>query len=246
MAPVIIAHRGFSGKYPENTMLAFKKAIEIGAGGIELDVHASKDGQLVVMHDKNLERTTNGTGLISQKTYEEIANLDAGQGEHPPLLEPVLALCKDHRSFLNIEIKARGVERQVVDLVKKYKAERDVLVSSFLHDVLPVVSRIEPSIQTAVLVPNSVTGGVSKILGKLFNRPQAALITAAAKVSASAINPFHATCTPAFFKAALDKGYKVYPWTVDNPAVAMRFASLGAAGIITNRPDLMIAAKIDK
>lgn len=243
---LIIAHRGFSGKYPENTMLAFKKAIEIGAGGIELDVHLSKDGQLVVMHDKNLERTTNGTGLINQTMYSEIAKLDAGQGEHPPLLEPVIALCKEHGTFLNIEIKARDVEKQVVDLIKQYKAEQIVLVSSFIHSTVQEVKRLEPSIQTAVLVPNSATSMTSKLLAKVFNRPQAALIAAAAKVKANAINPFHATCTRAFFTAASEKGYKVYPWTIDVPAVAKRFASFGAAGIITNRPDLMIEAKIDK
>jgi glycerophosphoryl diester phosphodiesterase len=241
---LIIAHRGFSGKYPENTMLAFRKAIEIGAGGIELDVHLSKDGKLVVMHDGKVERTTNGTGSIDQMAYEDIEKLDAGQGEHPPLLEPVIALCKEHGTFLNIEIKARGVEPQVVDLVKKYKAEELVLVSSFKHDFLPTIKLLEPKIQTAVLVPNSATSLATKVLGKVFNRPQIELINAASKVSANAINPFHATCSSAFINAATKKGYKVYPWTIDNVALAKKLVSLGVAGIITNRPDLMIEAKI--
>jgi glycerophosphoryl diester phosphodiesterase len=239
---LIVAHRGFSGKFPENTMLAFRKAIEAGAGGIELDVHLSKDNQLVVMHDGKVERTTNGSGTIDQMAYVDIAALDAGQGEHPPLLEPVIILCKEHDTFLNIEIKARGTEQQVVELVKKHGASDLVLVSSFNHAVLPEIKRLEPSIKTAVLVPNTITSFATRILGKVFNRPQVELINAAAKVSADAINPFHKTCTPAFLKAATAKGYKVYPWTLDDPAIARKLVLEGAAGIITNRPDLMIGA----
>jgi glycerophosphoryl diester phosphodiesterase len=225
---LIIAHRGFSGKYPENTMLAFKKAIEIGAGGIELDVHETSDGQLVVMHDGDVKRTTNGHGFISKMSWEEIQKLDAGKGEHPPLLEDVIVLCKEHGTFLNIEIKARGVQGKVANLVKKHGYVDRVLVSSFMHDLLSGVKKVEPGIKTAALIPDLA--------------PKILMGVAAKLTSIDAINPAHKGCTVSFMEAAKKKGLSVYAWTVDDVNAARKLASMGVAGIITNRPDLMIEA----
>ncbi|MHA1847424.1 MAG: glycerophosphodiester phosphodiesterase family protein, partial [Promethearchaeota archaeon] len=118
---LVIAHRGYNAKYPENTLLSFKKGLEVGSDGIELDVHSSLDGKLVVMHDEKLERTTNGFGKISEVSYDDyISKLDAGNGEHVPLLEEALELCKENNALINIEIKARDIEKQVIDLVKHH------------------------------------------------------------------------------------------------------------------------------
>jgi glycerophosphoryl diester phosphodiesterase len=227
---LIIAHRGFSGKYPENTMLAFRKAIEIGAGGIELDVHETNDGQLVVMHDGDVKRTTNGQGFISKMSWEQIQKLDAGKGEHPPLLEDVIVLCKEHGTFLNIEIKARDIQEKVANLVTKHGYADHVLVSSFMHDQLSRVKKVAPGIKIAALIPDLAP----KIL-----------MSVAAKLTAiDAINPAHKGCTPAFMESAKKKGLAVYAWTVDDVNDAKKLASLGVAGIITTRRDLMIEAKI--
>nr|MDO8113200.1 glycerophosphodiester phosphodiesterase family protein [Candidatus Sigynarchaeota archaeon] len=225
---LIIAHRGFHVEHPENTMLAFKKAIEIGAGGIELDVHATIDGKLIVMHDGTVDRTTNGKGSIDKMSWEEIQNLDTGHGEHPPLLEDVIVLCKEHGTFLNIEIKAMGIHEQVVALVKKHGYVDTVLVSSFMHIILPAVKKIEPGIKVAALIPDLAPKVVMGVIAKLF--------------PVDAVNPFYKACKPAFMTAAKNKGLAIYAWTVDDVRDAKRIAALGVAGIITNRPDRMIAA----
>ncbi len=227
---LIIAHRGFSGKYPENTMLAFRKAIEIGAAGIELDVHETSDGKLVVMHDGDVKRTTNGKGFISKMSLEEFQKLDAGQGEHPPLLEDVIVLCKEHGTFLNIEIKARGIQEKIASLVKKHDYVGHVLLSSFLHDQLSAFKKIDPKFQIAALIPDLAAKIVMKVITKLF--------------PVDAINPFHTACTQSFMDAAKAKNYSIYTWTVDDVHIAKKLAALGVTGIITNRPDLMIEAKI--
>jgi len=227
---LILAHRGFSGMYPENTILAFEKAFEIGADGIELDVHASKDGQLVIMHDNKVERTTNGKGLIGTMTWSEIQELDAGQGEHVPLLEDVISLCKQHDKFLNIEVKGLGIQEKIVELLHKYDFIDNVLVSSFMHVQLPPFKKLDPRIKIAILIakvsPRILTSTIAKFTG------------------ADAINPEYTTCTDKFLKTARKKNYTVYPWTCDDVDFAKKLALAGVAGIITNRPDLMIEAGI--
>ena len=122
------AHRGFSGKYPENTLLAFSKAIEEGVDGIENDVHLTKDGVLVVMHDELVDRTTNGKGYIKDKTYEELAQLDASYifkeygPQKVPTLREYLELVKDTDIITNIELKTGvfeypGIEQKVLSLI---------------------------------------------------------------------------------------------------------------------------------
>ncbi|MEX2681232.1 MAG: glycerophosphodiester phosphodiesterase [Candidatus Sigynarchaeota archaeon] len=227
---LIIAHRGFSGKYPENTMLAFRKAIEIGAGGIELDVHATSDGHIVVMHDGDVRRTTNGSGFISKMTLAEFQKLDAGQGEHPPLLEDVILLCKEHGTFLNIEIKATGIQERVAKLVMKHDYVGHVLISSFMHVQLPAFKTIDPNFKIAALIPDVAAKMLMRIVTRLF--------------PVDAINPFYKSCTESFMALANAKNCPIYAWTVDDVRAAEKLARLGVAGVITNRPDLMIEAKI--
>nr|MDO8084380.1 glycerophosphodiester phosphodiesterase family protein [Candidatus Sigynarchaeum springense] len=227
---LVIAHRGFSGKYPENTMLAFRKAIEIGAGGIELDVHATSDGHIVVMHDGDVRRTTNGSGLISKMTLGEFQKLDAGQGEHPPLLEDVIVLCKEHGTFLNIEIKALGIQERVARLVMKHDYVGNVLISSFMHPQLPKFKTYEPNFKIAALIPDVAAKMIMKIISKL--------------IPVDAINPHYKSISNDFMAAARARKYSIYAWTVDDVGEFKKLASMGVAGVITNRPDLMIGAEI--
>lgn len=161
--PLIFAHRGVSSQCPENTLAAFRKAIEIGADGIELDVHRSKDGQLVVCHDETVDRTTDGKGIIQEMTVQELSQLDAGgwfgpsfKGERIPLLEQVLKLLQPTSLWLNIELKTDyyfypGIEEQTYALIHAYGMEDRVILSSFNHYTVLRFQRIAPRIRTGIL-----------------------------------------------------------------------------------------------
>ena len=156
------AHRGFSGKYPENTLLAFSKAIEEGVDGIENDVHLTKDGVLVVMHDELVDRTTNGKGYIKDKTYEELAQLDASYifKEHGPQKVPTLReyleLVKDTDIITNIELKTgvfeyTGIEQKVYDMLREFDMVDRIIISSFNHYSVLRMKAIDPAIKCGML-----------------------------------------------------------------------------------------------
>ena len=147
-----IAHRGFSGKYPENTLIAFKKAIELEADMIELDITLSKDKIPIVIHDDTLERTTNGNGKVRATASNKLKLLDAGSWKNPkfheeriPTLEEVLRLIKKSKIDLNIEIKSSAFEKkhstscielQTLNLIQKYKLMNRIVISSFESKIL--------------------------------------------------------------------------------------------------------------
>src|SRR5690554_5174035 len=140
----IIAHRGASNIAPENTMIAFQKAYQIGADGVEFDVHLTRDGKPVVIHDERVDRTTNGIGYVKSLTLSEIKKLDAGSYFHPNYseekiltLEETLDLVKNFK-IINIEIKNnlleyKGIEEKVTNIIRDKKMEQKVICSSFNH-----------------------------------------------------------------------------------------------------------------
>lgn len=159
------AHRGFSGKYPENTLLAFQKAIETeGCDGIELDVHLIRDGELVIIHDEQLDRTcVNGTGFVKDYTYEELKRFDvsfryAGQCEpqHIPTLREYFELVKDTDIITNVELKTgifeyRGIEQKVLELIQEYDLKDRIIISSFNHFTVMRVKALCPDIKCGFL-----------------------------------------------------------------------------------------------
>ncbi|ABK61016.1 glycerophosphodiester phosphodiesterase [Clostridium novyi] len=157
------AHRGFSSKYPENTLLAFEKAIELGVDGIELDVHLSKDNEMVIIHDENVSRTTNGEGYIKDLTYEEISKLDASYiytGQYGfnkiPTLREYFELVKDKDVITNIELKTNifeypGIEQKVWELIQEYHLESKVIISSFNHFSVMRMRKIAPMLEYGLL-----------------------------------------------------------------------------------------------
>lgn len=161
--PLIFAHRGVSSQCPENTLAAFRRAIEVGADGIELDVHRSKDGHLVVCHDETVDRTTDGKGIIQEMTVKDLSQLDAGEwfgrsfkGERIPLLEEVLALLKPTTLALNIELKTDyffypGIEEETYSLIHTYGMEERVILSSFNHHTVLRFKRLAPRVRTGIL-----------------------------------------------------------------------------------------------
>ena len=164
----IFAHRGYSAKYPENTMVAFRAAMEYEIDGIELDVHMTKDGQIVVIHDEKVNRTTNGKGYVKDLTLAEIKKLDAGskvnplfKGERVPTLEEVIQLLEPTNLKLNIELKSNvfpyyGMDMEVLKLVEKYGMQNRMIISSFDHETLWRIAKVAPHIETAPLLSNII------------------------------------------------------------------------------------------
>ncbi|GAA0322455.1 glycerophosphodiester phosphodiesterase [Bacillus carboniphilus] len=161
---LIYAHRGSKGTHPENTLIAFEHAIHLGVDGIELDVHLSKDGHLIVIHDETVDRTTNGTGYIRDLTLTEIKRLDAGswfsteyEGEQVPTLSEVLELMKNTTLYLNIEIKAdiipyENIEEKILQAIRDSDFdEKRIIISSFNHYSVAKFKKLAPNIETAIL-----------------------------------------------------------------------------------------------
>ena len=157
-----IAHRGFKGAYPENTMLAYEKAVETGADGIEFDVHLTKDGELVIIHDETLERTTDGEGLVKDKTLRELKKLNASKGylscevQTIPTLREYFDFAKNKDIITNIELKTsiityEGIEKKVYDLINEYGMKDMIIVSSFNHNSLIRIKEIDREIKCGVL-----------------------------------------------------------------------------------------------
>ena len=160
----VYAHRGYSGKYPENTMLAFKKAAETGCDGIELDVQLTSDGQVVIIHDEKIDRTTDGTGNVKDYTLEELKKFNAAESwngkygfEPIPTLEEYFQWVKDTDLVTNIEIKSgvyyyEELEEKTLALVRKYGLEKKIIFSSFLHSSITLLRKLAPEIPCGALV----------------------------------------------------------------------------------------------
>jgi glycerophosphoryl diester phosphodiesterase len=222
---VRIGHRGAMGYEPENTLRSFRKALDMDCHMVELDVQRCRTGELVVFHDDTLERTTNGTGPVKQKSLEELRKLDAGKGEQIPLLEEVLDAIHG-KSRVNIELKGLGTARPVAHLIERCCREKgwqneDFLVSSFDHEELSAFRKLDP--ETPV--------------GILFKELPAGLFEFARYVRAFSFNPLYRIVDAGFIGAAHKEGIRVFVWTVDEPEDIDRMKTLGADGICSNYPD---------
>lgn len=228
------AHRGASGRSPENTMLAFRYAFELGADAIECDVQLSADGAPVIIHDATVDRTTNGSGAVAELSLERLRQLDAGAGEPIPELHEVLTLCREQGKLVNLEIKAETLEQaqrvaQVVGAVLESGGYHDLaLVSSFWLPVLTSLKSAHPQIRTATLH--------SGIRWRWLN-----MITAARTTGADAIHPDVRLTSRALVQAAHAAGLHVNVWTVDQPRLMHKLVSWGVDGIMTNYPERMKA-----
>jgi len=215
---IIFGHRGAPG-YPrrgENTMASFRKALEYGATGLEFDVRRCADGQLVVIHDETIDRTTNGRGRVRSLTYADLRKFDAGFGSSIPLLADVLDEF-GARCLLNVELKENGIAADIKKLILERRLERHVILSSFEWQEL---ARAVPEIPIGLLS------------SKLAN-----LIAAARDLRATAIHPCKDIVTPTLIEAARDAGLQIHVWTVNDPAEISKFRSFGADGIFTDFPE---------
>lgn len=242
---LIFAHRGASGEYPESTLPAFEYALREGANALELDVHMTRDSVIVVFHDNELSRTTNGEGEIEDFTLTELKKLDAGywftrDGETYPFRGKglkILTLEEVFRQFpgvvINIEIKrsVRDIERRLADLIKKYRRENLTIVSSFSYSSIKKFRKAAPEVATG-LSKREVT--VFYVLSKLglagLYKPGGDALQVPPEYGKLRV------VTRGFVKAAHSKGLVVHVWTIDRIEKMVHFIKLGVDGIFTNYP----------
>lgn len=226
----IIGHRGASGYKPENTIASFKEAISLGVDMIEADVHTLGSGEVVVMHDETVDRTTDGTGQVSEYTLEQLRQLDAGNGEKIPLLEEVLDAVK-MRVPINIELKGAGTAQPVARIIRSYIDEKGwphalFVVSSFNHAELQVFARMMPSIR----------------IGLLFKDRPATYEPMFAKSLVFSANFNAEFITRQQVADAHAHGQKVFVYTVNDSTTAARMKAMKVDGIFTDVPYKMKAA----
>ena len=238
----VIAHRGFSGAAPENTLAAFKKALDLGVDGIELDVHQTKDNVIVVIHDKTIDRTTNGRGKIAEFSLDEIKKHDAGSWFAPefsrekiPTLEEVIQLVNG-KAIIYIEVKKgdslyEGMSERLIELIDKYSARKWCILHSFEDEVLKDIYHADKTfpIFKTVEVPDFAAGFYVKKMA--FNNP----ITH--YKSFLGFNMNHNVVTHSVVKSLHKKNLKLIVWTVNDPLHIEKMLNMGVDGIISNFPD---------
>ena len=229
----IVAHRGASAYAPENTLEAFRLAVEMGADGVELDVHLTRDGQLAVCHDENIARVAGVKGVIKDMTLAELKACDFGcrfpqyRGAKMPTLDEVYALLAPTGLTVNVELKTNvyayeGIEEKCAQAAERWGMTGRVYYSSFNFVSLERVKKVDPALPTALL----------------YGRAIPDIEDIARRLGAEALHPdFSLMYAPGAMERAARAGLKVRPWTVDGPEDIRRLADMGAESIITNVPD---------
>ncbi len=214
-----IGHRGAKGHKPENTLISFEKAIDFNVDGVELDVHLSLRGEIMVIHDETIDRTTNGKGFVKNFTSSELKELGI------PTLIDVLDLV-NRRCFINIELKGIGTAKPVVELITHYISEKnwkhtDFVVSSFDWNMLEEVRLLNPKIRIGVLTDVAVSEALAF----------------AKKIKAVSIHPDYALLSRENVALMQKNGFKVFSWTVNSTEDIQKIKSFNVNGIISDFPD---------
>lgn len=232
-----MAHRGWSGAAPENTMAAIKQVLtEPRIQAIEIDVQLSKDGVPVIIHDFTLERTTTGKGYVKDHTYEELHELDAGSwfeekfsAEKIPTFEEVLVEVQG-KCRLNIELKTAGgmypdIERKVLDLLNQYQMKSEVMITSFDHEVIKQLHQLDPTFTTGLIVYGKPT-----LIREQLKETGATILSIA-----------YSYLTPEFVTSIINEGIQVVAWTIDDRKdIETIMGYHPQIQICTNYPDRMI------
>ena len=220
-----IGHRGAKGFEPENTIPSFQKAIELHVDGVELDVHVCKSGELVVIHDFTVDRTTNGIGVVADMTLAELKKLRINSLYEIPTLEEVLSLF-NNQHLINIELKGKNTAQLVCDCINRWVHNQqyeyqNFIVSSFQRKELEVVANYNSKIPLGILTQASVEQALE--WADVF--------------LAKAIHPHFSLLTPENVALTHQKGYQIYTWTVNEIADIERVKNLEVEAIITDFPD---------
>lgn len=235
-----IAHRGASGTEPENTLRAFKRALQLKAEMIECDLHLTKDNQVIVIHDDTIDRTTNGTGKVSELTLAEIKKFDAGKGEKIPTLEEIIDLVKG-KCKLNLEIKDNNAVEQVVKIITQKKILSGTVISSSFEEYLIKVKELNPKIKTA-LIYKAIKTDLGQILFDLLAvltlpLTKRIILRKAKRLGVKSINLSKKIATKSMIDYLHQQGFKVMVWTIDEKEEIKRFKTLGVDGIFSNFPE---------
>ena len=228
------AHRGYSGKYPENTMLAFEKAVEAGADGIELDVQFSRDGKLVICHDELVDRTTDGRGRVKDMTLAELRRLDASylyagkMGRNPiPTLEEYFELVKDLPLTTNIELKTgnyeyEGIEEATYGMIKRFGLEDRIIISSFNHYSILRMKKVAPELPCGFLTEDWIIG-----VGRYIHSH-----------GVECFHPNFHNLIPPVLEEVKSYGLKINCYTVNTPEDVIDLAQKGVDTVIGNFPEM--------
>ena len=229
----VIAHRGASGTYPENTMLAFIEAEKCGADGIELDVQLTKDNEIVIIHDTTVDRTTNGAGNVQDYTLEDIRKLKVNKtirtlfstSEIIPTLQEVFDWLTTNQLICHIELKNNkiaytGLEEKVVALIKKYHFQNRVILSTFNENSLIYLQSLAPELEKAILT--------NKKLSKPWEY--------AKKLHLNGIHPKFTRITKENIQLTMEQGIAVRPYTVNSTKEMRKLIDIHCSGIITDYP----------
>ena len=227
-----IGHRGACGYAPENTLKSFQRAIDLGVDMIELDVQLCKSGELIVMHDDTVNRTTDGSGFVKKIKLKNLKKLDAGEEERIPTLEEILNLV-DRRVKVNIELKGPKTAKPVMKLIEEYVKKKrwnldDFIISSFSRRELKKARSINPLIQIGFLISR-------------FQLLDHWWLSFAKKIRANFIGPSLKIISKRLIRKAHKQGLRVYIWTVNESKDIERMRKWEADGVFSNFPD-----KIDK
>lgn len=225
-SPIIIGHRGASGYEPENTLRSFARALDMGVDMIELDVYKIKSGEIVVIHDDTVDRTTNGSGKVKELTWDQLKKLYTKYGEHIPKLSDVFDLI-NNKIIIDIEIKDPDATESVANLIKDYLNKNwsidCFLVSSFNLQAIDKIKKILPDLKT----------------GAIFDEHEKNMIDKAKKVKADFIVINYKDANKNLITLAHKNKLKVFAYTVNSKTEAKKLVKLNIDGIATNYPDIL-------
>lgn len=216
-----IGHRGARAYEPENTLRSFQKAVELGVDAVELDVRQTKDGEMVVIHDDKVDRMTDGSGLVSNLTLEEIKGFTVDKGEKIPTLGEALDFLNGKVKVL-IELKEAGFEEKVLDLIKERGMVDDVIVVSFLEKALRTVRELDEYIATGLIYVR-------------HKKPREAALS----LGAEYLLPMYRFTHSADVNKAHEAGLKVIVWTINTSEEASTYKQKGVDGIATDKPNIL-------
>lgn len=217
-----VGHRGARAYEPENTLLSFKKALEIGVDAVEFDVRKTKDNQLVVIHDANVKKTTNGEGLVSELSLEEIKKLSTKKGEKIPTLKEALNFL-DNKVKIVIELKEAGLEEKVLSAIREKRLQKNIIIVSFIEEALRKVRDLDKQIET----------------GLIYVKHKNPLRTAL-ELKANYLLPLYRFTHTRNIEKAHENDLKVIVWTVNKPKEVAEYRRKGVDGIASDKPDILI------
>ena len=217
-----ISHRGASAYEPENTLRAIGRALEYAVDMVEIDVRQTRDGQIVVIHDETLERTTNGRGYVHQMSFSELRKLDAGKGERIPTLKEVIDLVNG-RVGLVVELKDPRTADKVAEILAENNIVDQTLVTSFIHSAVKRIKELNPRFKTGVIFRSAPI------------KPSQLALDA----NADALFPYYKYVTTQMVEDAHGNHLTVDVWTVDNREEIEYYVRMGVDGGVTNKPDLL-------